>query len=87
MTHGGDMAVTRIFDVSAIRQGFIIDIEQSYYSEVFSLYGFYFELIAEKISDHKFQFHIQVKWAFYDFKRFVMVLFIFILINCFKFSV
>ena len=64
LTHGGDMAVTRVFDVSAIRQGFVIDIDQSFYSEVFSLYGFYFELIAEKLSDHKFQFHIQVIFDF-----------------------
>ena len=67
LTHGGDMSISRTFDVSALRQGFIIDIEQNYYSEVFSLYGFYFELIAEKASNNKFQFVIQVTLFLMDF--------------------
>ena len=58
------MSISRTFDVSALRQGFIIDVEQNYYSEVFSLYGFYFELTAEKVANDKFQFFIQVKYYF-----------------------
>lgn len=59
------MSISRGFETSAIRQGFVIEVEQNYYSEVFSLYGFHFELIAEKVpkdesSNCAFQFYIQV---------------------------
>lgn len=58
------MSINRVFDTSAIRQGFVIETEQNFHSEVFSLYGFHFELIAERIkredsSKDSFQFYIQ----------------------------
>ena len=60
------MDIIRNFETGAIRHGFILDIEkQNNYSEIFSLYGFHFELITEKLEDednkYKYQFHIQVK--------------------------
>ncbi|XP_069139506.1 BTB/POZ domain-containing protein 16-like isoform X2 [Argopecten irradians] len=43
---GGDMAALRHFTTGAIRQGFVVDDEPHYHSEVFSLHGFHFELKA-----------------------------------------
>lgn len=61
MTHGGDMLISRQFETSAVRQGFVLDLkEQLYYSEIFSLYGFVFELVAEKSSNDFYKFWIQV---------------------------
>ena len=58
------MAIIRAFGTSALRQGFVLETGQNYYSEVFSLYGFHFELIAEKVNEDKnkntFHFYIQV---------------------------
>ena len=57
------MAINRLFETSALRQGFVIDLENENYNDVFSIYGFHFELIAEKVNtetSHKFQFYIQV---------------------------
>ncbi|KAK7498435.1 hypothetical protein BaRGS_00010389 [Batillaria attramentaria] len=41
---GGDMAMVRDFHSSGVRQGFIVDDEPHYHSEVVSLHGFHFEL-------------------------------------------
>lgn len=60
LQHGGDMNVTRQFSTSAIRHGFSICLNENYNSQTISLYGFIFELIAEKISSNSFQFYIQV---------------------------
>ncbi|CAF0716688.1 unnamed protein product [Brachionus calyciflorus] len=60
---GGDMAINRLFDTSALRQGFVLEIENGNFSDVFSIYGFHFEIIAEKLStddsNTEFQFYIQ----------------------------
>ena len=45
------MNVSRLFETSAIRHGFVINASHSYHSEVFTLNGFHFEFIAEKIED------------------------------------
>ena len=60
------MNIVRGFESSAIRHGFTINIDkQNHYSEIFSLYGFHFELITEKIEQNNntytYQFHIQVR--------------------------
>ncbi len=60
------MNIYRNFENSAIRHGYKIDVDlQGQYSEIFSLYGFYFELISEKVvlenAKYIYQFHIQVK--------------------------
>jgi hypothetical protein len=83
------MNILRSFEMSAIRHGFIIDIDKECnYSEIFSLYGFHFELITEKLEEddsgnYRYQFHIQVG-VFYCFlliykifylKRFAMLAF------------
>ena len=62
MSHGGDMSITRDFDATAIRKGFIMDTSHNFYSDVFSLYGFHFEMIAERSPDNhnQYQFYIQV---------------------------
>jgi len=59
------MNIYRSFESYAVRQGFTVDVDsQEQYSEIFSLYGFYFELIAEKIeqkdNSYIYQLHIQV---------------------------
>jgi BTB/POZ domain-containing protein 16 len=59
------MNISRLFETSAVRNGFTLDINQNYCSEVFSLYGFHFELVAEKVikleksHGHHFKFYIQ----------------------------
>ena len=61
------MKISRMFDSSCIRQGFIMDINQREWSEVFSLYGFHFELVAERIPKEnekyffEYKFYIQVR--------------------------
>ena len=45
------MKLSRSFDTSSIRHGFSMDIEQNRMSEIFNLYGFYFELVAERLDD------------------------------------
>lgn len=63
--HGGDMNIFRGFENQSIRHGFTVNVEnETYYSEIFSLYGFHFELVTEQV-EHKdnkytYQFHIQV---------------------------
>jgi len=63
LSHGGDMSITRDFDSTAIRKGFVMNTNQNFYSDVFSLYGFHFETIGEMVSDEnnckKYQFYIQ----------------------------
>ena len=62
------MSMYEIFDKVAVRCGFLIDVERldaerSFVSEIFSLRGFYFELIAEKMSDDAssiYEFYVQV---------------------------
>lgn len=41
---GGDMAMARDFHICGVRQGFIVNDEPHYHSEVLSLHGFHFEL-------------------------------------------
>lgn len=59
------MNISRLFDTSAIRHGFAIDLNQNYCSEVFSLYGFHFELVAERVvntekeTSHHYKLYIQ----------------------------
>lgn len=59
------MAINRLFETSALRQGIMVEINNESYSDVFSIYGFHFELIAEKLKpddlSHTYQFYIQVK--------------------------
>jgi hypothetical protein len=60
MTHGGDMLINRQYESSAIRQGFVLNLgKQRYYSEVFTLYGFVFELVAEQTSEDSYKFYMQ----------------------------
>lgn len=59
------MSILRGFESSAVRHGFSIDVDcQDQYSEIFSLYGFHFELVTEKIEQNNnkylYQFYIQV---------------------------
>ncbi|KAL4232314.1 BTB POZ domain-containing protein 16 [Mactra antiquata] len=53
---GGDMSLMKNFNTAAIRQGFIIDTDPVYHSEVLSLYGFHFELkgVGSKDGVHSF---------------------------------
>lgn len=64
MSHGGDMAIHRVFETSALRQGIVIEVNDENFSDVFSIYGFHFEIIAEKVKSDKinqtYQFFIQV---------------------------
>ncbi len=65
MTHGGDMLISRQYETSAIRQGFVLTLgKQNYYSEVFTLYGFVFELVAEQVSNDVIRFYMQVNFNF-----------------------
>lgn len=45
---GGDMWQLNNFNMFAVRQGFIIDDEPHYHSEILSLHGFHFELKAQR---------------------------------------
>ncbi len=59
------MLISRSFDTYAIRQGFSFDTSLNYYSEQLALYGFYFDLVAEKSFDfesqtNKFKFFMEV---------------------------
>ena len=59
------MLISRSFETYAIRQGFYFDMTQNYYSEQLALYGFYFDLVAEKCFDsdtrtNKFKFFMEV---------------------------
>ena len=59
------MNIFRGFQNSSIRHGFTIEVDtESYYSEIFSLYGFHFELITERIDykDNKFKNYINNKF-------------------------
>ncbi|XP_067656682.1 BTB/POZ domain-containing protein 16-like isoform X2 [Haliotis asinina] len=47
---GGDMSALKNFNTSAVRQGFIVDDEPHYHSEILSLHGFHFELKAVRQS-------------------------------------
>merc|ERR1719239_99584 len=50
LQEGGDMTSLMQFNVNAIRQGFIVDDEPHYHSEILSLHGFHFELKATRQS-------------------------------------
>ncbi len=55
------MLINRQYETSAIRQGFVLTLgKQNYYSEVFTLYGFVFELVAEQVSNNVYRFYMQV---------------------------
>lgn len=60
LENGGDMKLSRDFERSSIRQGFVLETEKLFYSETFSLYGFNFELIVEQKVPSVFEFYIQV---------------------------
>ncbi|XP_046368087.2 BTB/POZ domain-containing protein 16-like isoform X2 [Haliotis rufescens] len=47
---GGDMSAQKNFNMSAVRQGFVVDDEPHYHSEILSLHGFHFELKAVRQS-------------------------------------
>ena len=63
MNHGGDMSIYRGFEGSAIRQGFVVNLDQNFHNEIFSLHGFNFELISEKTGSYDdkltFEFYAQ----------------------------
>ncbi|XP_061180078.1 BTB/POZ domain-containing protein 16-like isoform X2 [Saccostrea echinata] len=56
---GGDMGSLRNFNAYSVRQGFIIDDEPHYHSEVLSLHGFHFELKAIRSSAGHVSFYMQ----------------------------
>lgn len=56
---GGDMSVLRNFNTGSVRQGFIIDNDPLYHSEVFSLHGFHFELKGVGSKDGVYSFYMQ----------------------------
>ncbi|XP_060580646.1 BTB/POZ domain-containing protein 16-like isoform X2 [Ruditapes philippinarum] len=56
---GGDMSLMKNFNTAAIRQGFIMDTEPLYHSEVFSLHGFHFELKGAGSKDGVYSFFMQ----------------------------
>ncbi|XP_064630793.1 BTB/POZ domain-containing protein 16-like [Lineus longissimus] len=57
---GGDMVNMNNFDLYAVRQGFVIDDEPHYHSEILSLHGFHFELKAIKQKlDNSYSFFMQ----------------------------
>ncbi|XP_013400904.1 BTB/POZ domain-containing protein 16-like isoform X1 [Lingula anatina] len=57
---GGDMTLMTNFNAAAIRQGFIVDDEPPYHSEVFSLHGFHFEIKAVRTSKRgTYSFYMQ----------------------------
>ncbi|XP_005089625.1 BTB/POZ domain-containing protein 16 [Aplysia californica] len=61
LQEGGDMTSLKQFNVNAIRQGFIVDDEPHYHSEILSLHGFHFELkaIRQSSENHTYQFYMQ----------------------------
>ncbi|GFN84169.1 BTB/POZ domain-containing protein 16-like [Plakobranchus ocellatus] len=61
LQEGGDMTSVKQFNVSAVRQGFIVDDEPHYHSEILSLHGFHFELraIRQDTENHTYQFYMQ----------------------------
>ncbi|RUS84270.1 hypothetical protein EGW08_007963, partial [Elysia chlorotica] len=61
LQEGGDMTSLKQFNVSAVRQGFIVDDEPHYHSEILSLHGFHFELraIRQETENHTYQFYMQ----------------------------
>ncbi|KAK3095401.1 hypothetical protein FSP39_014207 [Pinctada imbricata] len=56
---GGDMEALKNFTTGSIRQGFIVDEEPHYHSEVLSLHGFHFELKAVRSSHGHVAFYMQ----------------------------
>lgn len=56
---GGDMGSLRNFNAYSVRQGFIVDDEPHYHSEVLSLHGFHFELKAVRSSAGHVAFYMQ----------------------------
>lgn len=56
---GGDMSLLNNFDCGAVRQGFIIDEEPHYHSEVLSLHGFHFELKSGREKPGSYSFYMQ----------------------------
>lgn len=56
---GGDMGSLRNFNAFSVRQGFIVDDEPHYHSEVLSLHGFHFELKAVRSSAGHVAFYMQ----------------------------
>ncbi|XP_045189998.2 BTB/POZ domain-containing protein 16-like isoform X4 [Mercenaria mercenaria] len=56
---GGDMSLLKNFNTAAIRQGFIMDTDPLYHSEVFSLHGFHFELKGAGSKDGVYSFFMQ----------------------------
>ena len=57
------MTLMRNFKKSSVRQGYIIDQELPYHSEILSLHGFHFELKTVKTND-TFTFFMQVSASF-----------------------
>lgn len=56
---GGDMSILRNFNIGSVRQGFIIDNDPLYHSEVLSLHGFHFELKGVGTKDGIYTFFMQ----------------------------
>ena len=55
------MLINRQFETSSIRRGFVLTLGSGYYSEVFILYGFVFEIVSEQVSEDVYKFYIQVR--------------------------
>ncbi|XP_067936677.1 BTB/POZ domain-containing protein 16-like [Watersipora subatra] len=55
---GGDMALMRNFNKSAVRQGFVIEEELPYHCEIMALHGFHFQLKTTKTGS-TFTFYMQ----------------------------
>lgn len=56
---GGDMTLMKNFNTAAVRQGFIINDDPLYHSEVCSLHGFHFELKGIGSKDGTYAFFMQ----------------------------
>ncbi|KAK3602023.1 hypothetical protein CHS0354_013064, partial [Potamilus streckersoni] len=56
---GGDMSMMKNFNTGSIRQGFVIDDEPLYHSEVMSLHGFHFELKAVGTREGQYTIYMQ----------------------------
>ncbi|XP_070541114.1 BTB/POZ domain-containing protein 16-like [Ptychodera flava] len=58
---GGDMPMMMSFEKDSIRDGFIIDQEPQYHAQIFSVYGFHFELKASRVGNgaNTYQFYMQ----------------------------
>ena len=54
------MSVMNDFESGSVRQGFIIDEEPHYHSEVLSLHGFHFELKSAREKPGTYNIHMQV---------------------------